>query len=679
MRAVITACALLILVPAVLLANPNSQFAFSYEGSALWKFLNHVVLQDHYAFCTARFGLIIFDISDSTTPTPISRMYFPDGRRQNIIVQANKIYLSDGTAGLRIIDVADIQHPKQIGQYDATADVLSTAVVGRHAYLAVWEQGLRILNIANPSAPVEEGRCDTAREAYDVKVVDSLAYVSTWNGGFQIISVADSMSPVLKSDCLIIDWLQGLVIKDSIVAVARGGNGLQLFNISDPDHPLPVGSWNSPGLSHDVAVEDTFAYVADDYYLQVLSIANPSAPYPLAGLWLPFNNDLALRNRCAYVATQDSLVVVNVAVPSDPQIIGRYFAGQASVGVALKSNLAILADENGSLQVVDIVNPKNPMPVGSVPTYRARDVAIAGNYAYVADDAEDLKVFDISIASSPHLEGACSDLPGQAQQVAVHDSVAFLTSSSSSLELVNVARPHAPFRITGFPISGNCWGVAAAGNFAYVASDRGGLTIVDVTNPQSPQLKGAYPSADGAAGVAVRDTLAYVVTSDGILDIINIARPQSPTFVSSFARSGKLRNITVSGKYAYFGGETDSIWAVDISNPLFPTLAGVYKTPGQTLDIAVSDSIVYVADYFGFLALNNGTTVGYPCGDCDGSKSIDIADVVYLIAYIFGGGPAPRDVRHGDVDCSNDTDIADVVYMISYIFGGGKPPCYGCP
>ena len=163
-------------------------------------------------------------------------------------------------------------------------------------------------------------------------------------------------------------------------------------------------------------------------------------------------------------------------------------------------------------------------------------------------------------------------------------------------------------------------------------------------NPQAPHLEGAYTSANGAAGVAVRDTLAYVVTSDGILDIINIARPQSPTFVSSFARSGNLRNITLSGEYAYIGGETDSIWGVDISNPQFPTLAGVYKTPGQTRDIAVSDSNVYIADYYGFLVLNNGITFGYACGDCDGSESIDIADVVYLIAYIFGGGPAPRDV-----------------------------------
>jgi hypothetical protein len=48
--------------------------------------------------------------------------------------------------------------------------------------------------------------------------------------------------------------------------------------------------------------------------------------------------------------------------------------------------------------------------------------------------------------------------------------------------------------------------------------------------------------------------------------------------------------------------------------------------------------------------------------------------VVYLIAYIFSGGPAPVPYAAGDADCSGDVDIDDVVYLIAYIFSGGPPP-----
>ncbi len=62
-------------------------------------------------------------------------------------------------------------------------------------------------------------------------------------------------------------------------------------------------------------------------------------------------------------------------------------------------------------------------------------------------------------------------------------------------------------------------------------------------------------------------------------------------------------------------------------------------------------------------------------GDTDGSGEIDIDDVVYLIDYIFGGGPAPDPLWTGDADCSTGIDIDDVVYLIEYIFGGGPAPC----
>ncbi|MCK4856404.1 MAG: dockerin type I repeat-containing protein, partial [candidate division Zixibacteria bacterium] len=67
------------------------------------------------------------------------------------------------------------------------------------------------------------------------------------------------------------------------------------------------------------------------------------------------------------------------------------------------------------------------------------------------------------------------------------------------------------------------------------------------------------------------------------------------------------------------------------------------------------------------------------CGDADGNGMVNVADVVYLIDYIFAGGPAPNPLLAGDVDCNAMVNIADVVYLINYIFGGGPEPCAGCP
>jgi hypothetical protein len=68
-------------------------------------------------------------------------------------------------------------------------------------------------------------------------------------------------------------------------------------------------------------------------------------------------------------------------------------------------------------------------------------------------------------------------------------------------------------------------------------------------------------------------------------------------------------------------------------------------------------------------------TQTYICGDADASGNVDIDDVVYLIQYIFAGGPEPSPLESGDANCSGNIDIDDIVYLISYIFSAGNDPC----
>lgn len=65
-------------------------------------------------------------------------------------------------------------------------------------------------------------------------------------------------------------------------------------------------------------------------------------------------------------------------------------------------------------------------------------------------------------------------------------------------------------------------------------------------------------------------------------------------------------------------------------------------------------------------------------GDVNGSNSINVSDVVFLISYIFSGGPAPNPMCSGDVDCSSFINISDVVYLMAYVFNGSPEPCAAC-
>lgn len=66
------------------------------------------------------------------------------------------------------------------------------------------------------------------------------------------------------------------------------------------------------------------------------------------------------------------------------------------------------------------------------------------------------------------------------------------------------------------------------------------------------------------------------------------------------------------------------------------------------------------------------------CGDCTNDSLMDVADVVYLINYLFKGGSAPDPICRADANCSGIADIGDVILLINYLYKGGTAPCFSC-
>jgi hypothetical protein len=67
----------------------------------------------------------------------------------------------------------------------------------------------------------------------------------------------------------------------------------------------------------------------------------------------------------------------------------------------------------------------------------------------------------------------------------------------------------------------------------------------------------------------------------------------------------------------------------------------------------------------------------YIPGDANGDRDINVSDVVYLINYLFIGGPAPKILESGDPNTDDEINVADIVYLVNYLFIGGPEPA-GC-
>jgi len=66
-------------------------------------------------------------------------------------------------------------------------------------------------------------------------------------------------------------------------------------------------------------------------------------------------------------------------------------------------------------------------------------------------------------------------------------------------------------------------------------------------------------------------------------------------------------------------------------------------------------------------------------GDVDSSGGVNVADLTYMVAFLFQGGPEPCPmIEAGDFDCSCGTNVADLTYLVEYLFQGGPAPCDIC-
>jgi len=105
-----------------------------------------------------------------------------------------------------------------------------------------------------------------------------------------------------------------------------------------------------------------------------------------------------------------------------------------------------------------------------------------------------------------------------------------------------------------------------------------------------------------------------------------------------------------------------------LSDTLLPDTL-VFVNVGGTL--AQGDSIIKAKMFLpGRLIILGGTKYG----DANGDTNISIADVVYIISYLFKGGSPPNPWIEGDANGDGNVSIADAVYLINYLFKGGPPP-----
>jgi len=60
-------------------------------------------------------------------------------------------------------------------------------------------------------------------------------------------------------------------------------------------------------------------------------------------------------------------------------------------------------------------------------------------------------------------------------------------------------------------------------------------------------------------------------------------------------------------------------------------------------------------------------------GDANNSNTVDIADEIYILSFLFQSGSAPVPLDSGDANDDGMIDVADAIYISSYLFSQVEP------
>jgi hypothetical protein len=240
----------------------------------------------------------------------------------------------------------------------------------------------------------------------------------------------------------------------------------------------------------------------------------------------------------------------------------------------------------------------------------AHDIAISGQYAFIAAGLSGLQIVDISDVNQPDVTGYFDDNAGWAYGVAVQDSIAFIADNSGLII-----------------IDTQCNKVAVLGDYAYATGSR--FHIIDISDPTNPEEVGSRNiyanNLDVLLGVAF-------LASDRGLYIIDVNDPTSPREIAFMETPGRATDVEAFWNYAYIADESRALRVIDVSNLPNPREVGTLETSVKTLTVA--GNFAYLAG--GLLRVIDISDPTNP-QEVEQSENIGIADgIAKNRDHIFG-------------------------------------------
>lgn len=592
--------------------------------------------------------------------------------------------------------------------------IQSAASMGASALVVYEPDGAAVLNETDiippryrstiPVITTTEGTAlhDTWKSDPDVTV--SLIF---GRGGFEALDGAIDLG-ILK-------------IAGSVYGVVAAEDAIQIIDISVPDHPLAVSAAYARmdnfkalrGASdvEIVTISDThYAVVAGTNAIQIIDVSDPHNLVPVSSMFDNVDGFDALRGVSDMVIVElsgdiycitasrgdDAIQVIDITNPYRPKPVGVAYddeEGFEGLGgargidvITVRERLyaAVAGYDDDAVQIVDLVNPQQPLPVIAIKNSTDQiwlldgvidiETLIDGDDAFVIAVSHHDNAIQVINVTTPHM-------PMPTRSI-VDDSFRFGSLSKPwDMELVETGN--------------NVFGIVTA-------RDEESVQVMDFSNPAAPRPTSIFPDENDEDDPPLQDlwgmdtviieNIPYAIAVSPIYDklyIMDMNQPASLVLVSEISQDAEIDLAELGGggiEIFNINNRTysiivdyirDALQIIDITNPTLPLPVSVMYDE--------YDDIEELDGPFDVEVMNSGDKVyalvtGY---HDDGIQMIDITNpalpkAAYYMNNDTDEGTALHGVRGLDIAeiagrpyavvASSDDDAIQIIDLVNPAF-----------
>lgn len=301
------------------------------------------------------------------------------------------------------------------------------------------------------------------------------------------------------------------------------------------------------------------------------------------------------------------LHVVDVADPAQPRIVGFYApqgekvrsvrAAGNRLYVTARITGKILPASTESLYVLDLSNPSLPREKGSYSFPSGiSDLAVTGNYVYVATGKPGLQVLDVSRPEQPKLVKGLYPSSGGIKLALEGNRLyyySFDKESLWSLHILGLNNPSNPSETGGSNLGFFADQMFLSGSalyFPHFPSED--VTLLDVSTANAPRILGKQDF--GGRVVMIQGPLAFVWQADQLrlFDLSSLPKHVELGVYTSLIPDDTLPELHISGSKGIVPVDKD-LFLLDLTNPISPAVANRFNLPDYFWIDEVIGDLVY--------------------------------------------------------------------------------------